>query len=327
MERTGTAVLGALTIDTGGPPPILENAVLVITSQRTQPSLEVAVLIAGDLTVSGRVAVRGHRPLVILANSVQIDSSAGFDVEPADVPCPAGEGTPGASRMSAAAGGGGGGGFGAVGAEGGLGATQPPPAAAGGTEVGNVELVPLRGGCRGGQGGTPNQALTGASGGLGGGAIQISARQTMVIEGRVAAPGGGGKAASTSTAGAGGGGGGGGGAILLEASMIALGDEATVCANGGGGGAGTGSNEIASSGSDGQCMATPALGGIGATSGGNGGANIPAGAGASGDSDSSAGGGGGGGAVGRIRLNGPVSGTAWVVSPAPTRGPTPGLDS
>src|SRR5437899_3326432 len=60
-----------------------------------------------------------------------------------------------------------------------------------GTSAPGPTLVPLHGGCQGGQGG-PSDVSMATAGGAGGGALQISAAKTLSIYGTIAAAGGGG---------------------------------------------------------------------------------------------------------------------------------------
>jgi hypothetical protein len=160
---------------------------------------------------------------------------------------------------------------------------------------GNPELVPLRGGT--------------ASAGLGGGALQISARISVQVTGTISASGGGAPEADK--------GGGSGGAILLEARAVTV--SGAVVANGG-----SGSSEL-HPGSDGHPSATQAApGGEGGVipdctpAGGDG--SIGNGPGMSGFASCGRSGGGGGGA-GRVRINAHTScDCSGMFSPTPTFG-------
>jgi hypothetical protein len=220
-----------------------------------------------------------------------------------------------------AGGGGAGGGFGGAGGAGGTGDGDPMTIAGGvaSATIGDATLIPLRGGCPGGRGGQEHPgsdpAEPGAAGG-GGGAIQLSVRDTLDIRTNAsfeANGGGGGGAVNMDTnnsdlhVGAGGGGGGSGGAIFLEANTLQIAMTAILCANGGGGGSGSHEADNGTKGADGICSSTTAANGStgGGNNGGDGGDGAfditPAevgGAGAGADG----GGGGGGGGVGRIRV-------------------------
>ncbi|MEM6958790.1 MAG: hypothetical protein AAF645_24115 [Myxococcota bacterium] len=177
---------------------------------------------------------------------------------------------------------------------------------------GSEALVPLLGGMNG------QNSCNSRPGGGGGGAVQISAGQTLTVSGAVEAFGGG---AAGGLGGRGlclgGAGGGSGGAILLEAPSV----DVTGRLNAGGGGGGGGGNN---DGVDGGNGANGRGGGIGGPAldvicsiggvavggvGGRGSATAEGGAGTEGDVASCfsgnfyTGGGGGGGSAGRIRVN------------------------
>jgi hypothetical protein len=202
-------------------------------------------------------------------------------------------------------GGGGGGAFGDGGAAGGSAASAGAVGGAAGVPGGTVTLVPLRGGCPGGNGGEATSAAGAAGrGGAGGGALQISTAGVLVVNnGLIAAPGGGGSPADAGRHG--GGAGGSGGAVLLEAMQINI-TSGFVTANGGGGAAGAGKSAGAGAGENGSLRwLTAALGGASVPNGGRGGFGstwfVNPGMGQNGGADG--GGGGGGGGVGRIRFN------------------------
>lgn len=191
---------------------------------------------------------------------------------------------------SACQGGPGGGGFGSPGGAGGSARTPKGYATGGfgGGVTGNAELVPLRGGCSGGNDQGPDNFDAG-----GGGAIQLVSRTLIAIGGIVAANGGFGY-----------GGGGSGGGVLLEAPVVDI--SGRVVTNGAGG-----MGEAV--GQDGRLDSTPANGGDPlatphvAGRGGNGAAGTSGAM--TGDSvdtgavDTFATGGSGGGGFGRIRVN------------------------
>jgi hypothetical protein len=181
---------------------------------------------------------------------------------------------------------------------------------------GDASLVPLVGGMSG--------EASGGNAGGGGGALQISARESIQITGTIHAGGGGGGGGASAESIAGGGGGGSGGAVLLEAQTVIV--DGKILANGGGGGGGGGETRggtdgwsagtrtdpvDAASGGSGDSGGGCAL--YGTTSGGWGGTGARGVAAATegGPSDSVSGcfnyafvgGGGGGGGVGRIRIN------------------------
>lgn len=185
--------------------------------------------------------------------------------------------------------GGGGGGFGTPGASGGA-ITPAALGGAGGDATGTPTLIPLRGGCRGG-----NDPANGIGfGGHGGGGLQITSSTRIEVAGAINAPG---------LPGEGSAGGGAGGGILLEAPSVTV--TGGLFANGGGGGCGY---EQPTAGQPGQLSTTPASGGIcaaGSVRGGNGGAGTtpPTEGSSIAQSAGTEYAGGGGGAVGRIRIN------------------------
>lgn len=210
----------------------------------------------------------------------------------------------------------GGGGFGTAGAAGGL-TDAAFGVGVGGSVNGNVDLVPLRGGCQGG-GGLGEGALDPPlHRGAGGGAIQLVAIRSIHLgAGGVVHVGGGRGAAGalghTSDRDTspiwGPAGGGSGGGILIESASVVIDDGAGLVADGGGGG-GYGACTPAPDGVDAPPSAsTPeggacppgtnpvATGGAGATTA----AGMPGGDTAATDRGSA---GSGGGGLGRIRIN------------------------
>ncbi len=299
----------------------------VVQVQSSGPDLVILPMISLMVVAGNTVQIVGNRPVVlavfsdanilgaVTADAVTTVAGPGGS----STACGTSNGNPG-MQSGNSGGGAGGAGFGTDGESGevsGSGGAKGLKGLAGG----NATLVPLRGGCSGGRGGTGT--APGGLGGGGGGAVQISAGGNLVIAGRISALGGGGRGGASRT---GGGGGGSGGAILLEGDSITYAVTARLSANGGGGG--EGGDDGGNSGNPGDDATSPtvsAMGGMnGANSGGNGGNGGRAGlgptagfAGTSGDG----GGGGGGGAVGRITVNAHTSCTLTVgslSSPAPT---------
>jgi hypothetical protein len=205
-------------------------------------------------------------------------------------------------------------------------------------EYGDPSLVPLAGGMRG-------QVSGGQSGG-GGGALQISARESIQVTGVINVGGGGGGGGVSAFSSAGAGGGGSGGALLLEAQTVIV--NGKLVANGGGGGGGGGETRGGTSGMSGGAgifgELDPASGGDGDDGGGCalhgytsggwggvGGRGVDA-AGTGGPSDGFngclggnhffVGYGGGGGGVGRIRINTKTGCQCGggMISPSPTYG-------
>jgi hypothetical protein len=302
--------------------------VAISTVVVTQPSgPDLLVVVADSVSIAGQLRVTGSRPVAIVALSsfavagvINVGASAtasgpGANVSacgsvPSGMTQVIGNGDSGGS-------GGGGGGFARAGA---IGARVPTGGndTNGGPMNGNTSLIPLRGGCRGGNGGFAN-----GTGGGGGGAIQLVAGASLVIEGLVTSPGGGGT--GTDVGGGGGGGGGSGGAILLEATDVTIGG--VVTAQGGAGGEGSRrTTGFTGAGADGHTMdATAAVCTPVSSSGGKGGdggagGTVP-GAGLQGTNDTTdaAGGGGGGGSVGRIHIGIDTTPTvSGLVSPTAT---------
>jgi hypothetical protein len=205
-------------------------------------------------------------------------------------------------------GGGGGGGFGDDGGDGGDGGKGDGLGGGKGTALG-ASPANVRGGCPGAKGGKGDRDDGGGGGGNGGGAIQLTARLSITINGKLHAGGQGGGGANADeptndlTRDSGGGGGGSGGMLGLESSTIMLGTDAILAANGGAGGGGC-DNGLAAIGEDGRLDDAKANKGGKNGNGGDGGdgghLGSPAGVeGQGGDS----GGGGGGGGVGYIIMS------------------------
>ncbi|MGE0549066.1 MAG: hypothetical protein AB7O24_16465 [Kofleriaceae bacterium] len=301
-------------------------------SQLTPGAPTVSVLMARNLTITSILQIRGNEPLIILVNgTATIDASAMITwqavMHQPETTCAGAGGNGGNGSGSCGAGGGGGGSLGALaspspvgGGAGGRGGDMPPGSKGLPGDPGEIQsapaLVPLVTGCYGGSGGLTSGGSS-APGGGGGGGLQISALTQIDVLGTIDMKGYGGSGASDSKGG--GGGGGSGGAILLEAPQINFGAQSRLCANGGGGGQGVVSG-AAEAGAAGSCTDQRANGGGvvtgGDSTGGNGGATSgSASAGNMGSSFTGNGGGGGGGGVGRIRINGTVTGAPGVMSP------------
>jgi hypothetical protein len=201
-------------------------------------------------------------------------------------------------------GGGGGGGFADKGGSGGGETTPLQLGGAGGVDCNVVDLQPLRGGSGGGTGGAGTAMTSFGFGGHGGGALQLSVHNRLVIESTgivVASGGGGGGGRYLNSSGGGGGGGGAGGGLLLEAPVVVV--NGKIFANGGGGGGGAANAVAGSDGALGQESTMSAQGGAANGSGaqgGGGGTNQPARDGRTGGSN----GGGGGGSAGIIVVRG-----------------------
>jgi hypothetical protein len=213
-------------------------------SYSSTPPLDACVIVGASIEIPGgtTVVATGARPLVLLATgsitiSGTLDAAShhGATAGPAAgaQPC-ATDDTPasitnGGYDSGAWGGGGWGGSFGARGGDGGTSGSV----SVGGTSPSAIDGAALRGGCSGGDG-----ADSPGSGGLGGGAVLLMARQNLTIDGAVnasGAGGGGGSITAPQVAG-GGGGGGSGGMIILDAATVNTSGQCF--ANGGGGGQG-----------------------------------------------------------------------------------------
>lgn len=240
-----------------------------------------------------------------------------------DTHCASSRGQNGTDSQDITGGGGGGGGAAAAddGGDGGDGAgVQPGAKGAKGSKV-DSSLSPLRGGCRGGNGGRTGPQDQTAVGGRGGGALQISTNTKIAVAGMLDAAGRGGEGGTAAHIG--GGGGGSGGAILLEGPAIDLGFASRICADGGSGGEGGGVTVEGNDGERGACTSiAPARTATTQNSAGGGGGEggfLPSPTGTSGDvATSSGGGGGGGGGVGWIVFKSPnVDNQGAAITPAP----------
>lgn len=263
------------------------------------------VLSVSSLTVGTGATLRvtGGTPLIIaswtdmtIAGAIDAGSkpdSPGAGSNP--TACDAHVATRGGSDLDGG-GGSGGGGFRGAGGNGGDGdPSGPAPNGIGGTAVAQPLLL---GGCPGAAGGV-GETLEGAAG-AGGGAIQLTARQSIMIAGSVNAggQGGGGAVGNGGNGGSGGGGGGSGGMVGIETPALTVAVGAFVTANGGGGGQG-GAGANGAPGQDGTAAIGRPLGGNvnnAAGAGGQGSGNGVLVGGVGQNSTENGGGGGGGGA-------------------------------
>jgi hypothetical protein len=252
---------------------------------------------------------QGGLPLIIASwNEIEIEGTIDFDslrgASPGaganPIQCETGGAQRGENDTSGGAGGGGGG-FGGDGGDGGDGDGDNTlsTGGSGGIGLGQAPTI-VRGGCPGAAGGDVLSPAAPSSNG--GGAIQLTARTTLVVSGSIFAGGAGGLGGPQNSR-CGGTGGGSGGFIGLQAPTIALTDNAQLTANGGGGGEGTSSARTGVAGENGRHDSQQASGGGNntefGTDGGNGGADqTPNGETVIGALES--GGGGGGGGVGFI---------------------------
>jgi hypothetical protein len=241
-------------------------------------SISAAFLATGSITVTGIVAVDNGAGAIHSSACVGHPGYASSEPNGATILIP-----------------GGGGGAAAMGSSGGdIQDGSSPVAVAGGAVYGTDDLQPLVGGCSAGGFSNQNSGKSYAEGSWGGGAIQLTSRMSIEIDGIVRADGsvGGsdrGQGALESRFG-----GGGGGGILLEAPVVTLGPHSTVSAAGGDG---YGCNPMQST------CGLPGLGGTGAAAAIAGGdVQFMT---ALGSSAVFAAGTGGGG-VGRVRINTPM---------------------
>ena len=295
VDQSGARTPPTSTLSAGLPVGVFVVKARAITAQNVvvTGTKALAIVAGGKVTLNGTFSVSGARDI----------SGAGA----LDTMCRAGNGLSGTSGRS----GGGGGGFGTKGGNGGSGASPTVVGGLGSGPVGNVELVPLRGGCPGGHpgGGTLDADPIQSDPGGAGGALQIVSATEIEIAsgGAIAANGGGGHShigillCLVNTPCGDGEGAGSGGGILLEAPIVSVAATGGLYANGGGGACQT-SGDAAS----GALGDVPAAGQTCAGDTGSGGAgaaaSIPALNGANGTGANPVGGGGGGGA-GRIRVN------------------------
>jgi hypothetical protein len=237
-----------------------------------------------SITVNGTIDVSSTRDLV----TGYVSNGAGADPGVCSASAP----TAGKEKDSQG-GGGGGGGFGDDGGDGGDGNDGSSAGGSKGSAVSAPSII--RGGCGGAKGGVSS----GGNGGPGGGALQLTARLTITIDGVLHAGGGGGATGGLLSE-SGGGGGGSGGYLGLEAPTVSLASSAVLAANGGGGGGGVGDGTPGTHGGNGPAGDGQAAGGVGGllVKGGAGGPGGHKGSltGGPGKKATDGGGGGGGGA-------------------------------
>ena len=306
LDGPGTYTLDTETgrVATPDGDPLVPASMLV-----AQPGGPMVRLVSVDGLVVEEDAVLeviGPQPLVVavwgeatIAGAIEVLAGGG---RPDD--CIAAGAGGNAADASSAAGGGGGGAFAGDGGDGGEGdGGDKGEKGKKGRIAGEPSLSPLRGGCPGAPGGDAfGDAGSGGAGGRGGGAIQIAARDAVLLSGVLGAAGEGGAGGAPA---AGGGGGGSGGAILIESPDIRFAGGSSLCANGASGGEGGGAEEEGAGGAPGTCSGERAATANQQPGGGDGGRGS-AGHDVGGENgknggDSGAGGGGGGG-IGRIRL-------------------------
>lgn len=304
----------------GTVPPAMTYVLKVVPQYNGGPDVLVLYSSAFTLEAGATLAVTGDKPLVIASGStIQLDGvldAGSHNIGTGSIVGPgANLGTCTTGLDGSNNGDGGGGGGGALAASGGTGGDGKNGGTAG--KAGALVAVPgfLRAGCPGGKGGKGG----GGSGGNGGGAIELVARGSIVVNGKINAGGAGGGRGQQQT---GGGGGGSGGVISLDSTSVMLMSTAILAANGGGGGGGENDGN-ASAGTDGLVGALGAAGGnsdVGAVGGLGGALNPLAGGPGMGSSGDGGGGGGGGGSAGYVIVYaGSFTPSSAVVSPPATR--------
>lgn len=255
-----------------------------LTPAQTGPAL--AILAAGDITITGRVSATGGVGALDSGTCVGVDARSRYT----------GGGGPDGGEIFEGSGGGAHAGGGAKGGE----IIDYYPGAAGGGANGTETLVPLRGGCRSGAVRYPTSQLGNPS--PGGGAIQLTAQGSIDIVGTIDVRGTSGLTLSV--------GGGAGGSVLIEAPRVTLRDTARIIAIGGAGASGRLPTSLPSPVDTGESAAGMPCSEVGIYCGvGGAGASVALAATNGGPAsyryeDYSAAGGGGGG-VGRIRINTP----------------------
>ena len=310
---------------------VISNSTLVsglalVPAVQTVGGGAINVLYFDTLVVKSLLTIDSNKPVLLVGNQITITSGGSISAGASGINAFAGGGSFSASGaggggkgikfVGVADSGGGGGGFGTFGAAGGTSNFSKGTGAAGVTN-GTAQLFVLTGGSAGGDAACEMEP---ARGGAGGGAVQLSAKLSIVLDGSITASGGGGSAGQLcSLIGYdGGAGGGSGGAIFIQTPFLIMNGGSGLYANGGGGGAGSqnASPFFGTAGQDGLLNTSAAIGGVAANAqidrnGGAGGtqASLPS-TGGNGNN-----GGGGGGAVGRIVIHGPIPVSTF--SPAP----------
>lgn len=277
--ETDQGIGGALRVISSNHVAIESGATLRVTG-----SIPLLIAAFSDITIAGTLDVSSKRegesgpganPALCTANAAQTG-------DPSD----------------SGSGGGGGGGFQGNGSAGGdvdLDAQDGILGGEGGSAVGSVPAIVV-GGCSGADSGV-GEGVVGVAGN-GGGAVQLSAFESIRVSGVIQAGGAAGGGGPADTA-CGGGGGGSGGYIGLEAQQINS-SQSTLAANGGSGGEGTDQSGGGADGENGKASAEAAPGGQDVsdcgTDGGDGSDAVNLDGGPVDPPDSCGGGGGGGGA-------------------------------
>ncbi|MDB4953764.1 MAG: hypothetical protein JWO36_1333 [Myxococcales bacterium] len=329
FPTTGMTISGAATLTTNGGGMFggsgVSGGTTYVKSDITQRDGTHALLVlVHSLDMSGTLVIVGDKPVIFasettIATNTLIDASSaqGGNTGPgADlVACTANAAAPGVGTSSDG-GGGGGGGFATVGGSGGT--ANQDVGGAGGTALAAIPAA-IRGGCPGAKGSKGSgSGAAGGNGGKAGGGIELAAKQSIMFAASITTGGAGGDKGNQAAGG--GGGGGTGGVISFDSPSITFAGGSVIAANGGGGGGG-GNAGFTQAGQNGVASGSRANGGIGAQTGGRGGA-LATGAASDRDGEalgaSSAGGGGGGGGVGYILVHGTVVNLGALISPPST---------
>jgi hypothetical protein len=213
----------------------------VAQNQASGPQAVIIALRSLTIAAGNTLRLIGSRPVILAVDgAVAINGSidaSGSDVTPGaggNWSCSSSQGGNGSGSTArfGGASGGGGGGFGTAGGKAGEADTDGSSSAGGnaGATRGNTALIPLLGGCAGGQAGDCSNAAA-----AGGGGFQITASGALDVNGSLLANGGNGALPCGSNDEGGGTGAGSGGAILLESISIDT-SGATLQVNGGSGG-------------------------------------------------------------------------------------------
>ncbi len=225
------------------------------------------VIRANAVVIDARMEVLGEHPLVILARNITITGQGEIDSgsKSGELVGGAGNQLCGTGDLNATGNAGGaGGGYGAAGGDGGTGAgSKAGPGGTGGLTL--ALPTQLLGGCPGGD-------VEPRLGGLGGGAIQLTAVNQLLVEGAINVGGAGGQSGIIGAV-LGAAGGGSGGLIVLEAGNIQIAN-GSIGYFGGAGGNGAADESVESAGGDGSAVGAGLpnpLGTVAVTIGGRGG--------------------------------------------------------
>ncbi len=328
LAASGTYIFDTTTNtlkDPGG----ISILVTATTLPQTAPPM-VSILDTGEFHLAGAATLRviGPNPLIIASwSTIMVDGTIDVSSNAGGLGGGASSGACNAAQPGTDdalnTGGSGGGGGGALHGNGGKGGPGDSPTQNPGGNGGMVATLPhvVRGGCSGaasgkaGTGDAANPNVT-SPGGAGGGGLQLTARTSVAVSGKLHAGGQGGGGSVNGSAN-GGGGGGSGGYLGIEAPMITV--SGTLAANGGGGGGSNMFSGTGAPGSDGTANATAAPGGAASgcsLAGASGSASANLDGAPAGTTIETCGGGGGGGGAGYVLLFSNQSAGTGTFSPA-----------